>query len=535
MRSYKDILSVSLLLFAIGWSLWFVFAGFGNPQDPLYWLYKYQTLECGWMAVGTILTGAALVRLFGANLLMLRLAAWFTVAAAIVLPYCALLTKEQRRNNIHWLALAFAFMNYGAFQEFSSGTLTVLLLSAIWVCATKFEITNHKSQILTAVLAGLAVTVRFPNILVLLVLIPLWRKKSLWLVPVAALSAALVYLLGYALITPVSMDPSMGSHGVGEMIAALWDRSYVLLLYLIMWGGVLAIGYKFQISNIKYQIVASIAIGLLVGALLSCYVSFAIPTWKWYNIDLTYMISAMVIVLAVGKSPITNYQLPIPNYQLPIGAVILMIATLGTDMAWLKLFPAVLCLLPVAAVQYDSSMRRYLFPILTIFAVTVMIRFSINSVGSSNLRVSNTPSQVAPYTHIRITDKEEAWMQQVIADYSSLNDHMVNDQRVNVLAVGRSMHLMRAITGCEAAVFNEFWSNIFDSVYTRKYEERIEARQPIVFCSFAPGFKKENDRDTESCLENMLRAHGYRTLDRSEYKYMIYLPPNLQSSIFNLQ
>ena len=518
MRSYKDILSVSLLLFAIGWSLWFVFAGFGNPQDPLYWLYKYQTLECGWMAVGTILTGAALVRLFGANLLMLRLVAWATVAAAIILPYCSLLTKEQRRDNIHWLALAFAFMNYGAFQEFSSGTLTVLLLSAIWVCATTSNSKQQTSNILTAVLAGLAVTVRFPNILVLLVLIPLWRKKSLWLVPIAALSAGLVYLFGYALITPVSMDPSMGSHGVGEMISALWERSYVLILYLIMGGGALAIGYyinqKSKIRNHKLEI----AIGVIVGALLSCYVTFAIPTWKWYNIDLTYMISAMVLVLAVGKLPITNYQLP-------IGAIILMIATLGTDMAWLKLFPAVLCLLPVAASSYEAPMRRYLFPLLAIFAVTVMIRFSINSVGSSNLRVSNTPSQVAPYTHIRITDKEEAWMQQVLADRDSLAGE--------VLAVGRSMHLMRAITGCEAAVYNEFWSNIYDSVYTRKYEAFIEARQPIVFCSFAPGFKKENDRDTESCLENMLRAHGYRTLDRSAYKYMIYLPPNHQSSIIN--
>ena len=522
MRSYKDILSVSLLLFAIGWSLWFVFAGFGNPQDPLYWLYKYQTLECGWMAVGTILTGAALVRLFGANLLMLRLTAWATVAAAIVLPYCALLTKEQRRDNIHWLALAFAFMNYGAFQEFSSDTLTVLLLSAIWVCAVKSQITNDKLQIVTAILAGIAVTVRFPNILVLLILIPLWRKKSLWLVPIAALSAGLVYLLGYALITPVSMDPSMGSHGVGEMISALWERSYVLLLYLIMGGGALAIGYKFQISNIKFQILA----GILVGALLSCYVTFAIPTWKWYNIDLTYMISAMVFVLAVGKLPITHTaQADRKNYQLPIGALLLSIATLGTDMAWLKLFPAVLCLLPVAAASYEAPMRRFLFPLLAIFAVTVMIRFSINSVGGCNLRVSNTPSQVAPYTHIRITDKEEAWMQQVRADRDSLAGE--------VLAVGRSMHLMRAITGCEAAVYNEFWSNIYDSVYTRKYEAFIEARQPIVFCSFAPGFKKENDRDTESCLENMLRAHGYRTLDRSAYKYMIYLPPNHQSSIIN--
>ena len=164
-------------------------------------------------------------------------------------------------------------------------------------------------------------------------------------------------------------------------------------------------------------------------------------------------------------------------------------------------------------------MRQYLFPVLLILAVTVMIRFSINSVGSSNLRVSNTPSQVAPYTHIRITEKEEAWMQQVLADRDSLDGE--------VLAVGRNMHLMRAITGCEAAVYNEFWSNIFDSVYTRKYEQIIEAQHPIVFCSFAPNFKKETDRDTESCLENMLRAHGYHEIDRSDYKYMIYIPPML--------
>ena len=501
MRFDKHILSVILLVAALLYSLSFVFAGFGNHQDPLYWLYKYEHLEGGWMAVGTLLTGGGIVRLFGAQLLPLRLAGWACVVVAIAMPYCCLLTKEQRRENLHWLALTYLLMGYGAFQEFSPGTLSVLLLSTLWVTQSP-------------VVLGLAVAARFPNILVLLVLIPLWRKKSLWLVPIAALSAGLVYLLGYALITPVSMDPSMGSHGVGEMISALWERSYVLILYLLMGGGALAIGYKFQISNIKFQILA----GVNVGALLSCYVTFAIPTWKWYNIDLTYMISAMVLVLAVGKLPITNYQLP-------IGAIILMIATLGTDMAWLKLFPAVLCLLPVAASSYEAPMRRYLFPLLAIFAVTVMIRFSINSVGSSNLRVSNTPSQIAPYTHIRITDKEEAWMQQVLADRDSLAGE--------VLAVGRSMHLMRAITGCEAAVYNEFWSNIYDSVYTRKYEAFIEARQPIVFCSFAPGFKKENDRDTESCLENMLRAHGYRTLDRSAYKYMIYLPPNHQSSIIN--
>ena len=514
MRSVKDILSVILLLFAVGWSLWFVFAGFGNHFDPPYWLYKYQTLECGWMAIGTILTGGALVRLFGANLLMLRIAAWLTVAAAIVLPYCTLLDREQKRNNIHWLALAFAFLNYGAFQEFSAGTLSVLLLSAIWVCAVR-PMANDKWQVLTAILAGLAVTVRLPNILVFLILFPLWKKRSLWLVPVAALSAGLVYLTGYALITPVSMDPAMGSHGIGEMINTLWERGAVLVAYLLLWVGVWAIGKQ----TTSYKWLPWVA-GLFVGALLSYYVSVAIPTWKWYNVDLTYMVCAGCLVFALANYLTTQDQRQTTDHQILIGAAILIVATLGTDVAWLKLFPAVLCLLPVAAVQYEPAMRRYFFPVLAILAATVMIRFSINSVGSSNLRVSNTPSQIAPYTHIRIMEKEENWLQQIIADHDSLT----HAHRTNVLAFGSEMHLMRAITGCQTALYNEFWSNIYDSVYTAKYEPIIETQQPIVFCSFTPRFKKETDRDMESLLEKMLRAHGYREIDRSDYKYMIYVP-----------
>ena len=144
MRSAKLILSISLLAFTLSWLLWYVFAGYGNPMDPFYWLYKYQSLESGWMSVGTILTGGALVRLFGAQLLPLRIAGWACVVAAIVLPYCALLNREQRLNNLHWLALAFGLMGYGAFQEFSPGTLTVLLLSAIWVSATKSPITRNE-------------------------------------------------------------------------------------------------------------------------------------------------------------------------------------------------------------------------------------------------------------------------------------------------------------------------------------------------------------------------------------------------------
>ena len=500
-RTYIAILFLGV---ALAYTLCFVFAGFGNHQDPLYWLYKYTTLEGGWMATGTLLTGGAIVRLFGAQLLPLRLAGWLCVVTAIALPYCCLQTKEQRRANLPWLALTYIFMGYGAFQEFSPGTLSVLLLSALWVSESKSNIKHHTSYI-AAILLGIAVSVRFPNILALLVLIPLWKKSSLWKIPIAALSAALIYLLGYFFITPSPMDAAMTSHDLVPMLTKLWSHSGTMILYALMTVGVLAIGKSFHHSIIP---------SFIVGALLLLVAIYTIKPTQWYNADLTYLISAMIIVLAI-KSPITNHQSPIA-----IGVLLLCVATLGTDTAWLKLFPAVLCLLPLAAVQYEAPIRRYLFTVLVIFSLVVIYRMSTNSVGRTNLTQVQTISSVAPYQHIAIRSAEEHRLRQFLADYKWLNEQMVN-----VLSVGQENHLMRAVTGCQAARFNEFWSNIYDSVYTAKYREIIRTERPVVFCSFSPQFKtKPAYRDKESAFERMLLDEGYQALDRSTYKYMIYIP-----------
>ena len=510
MRFDRHILSIGLLILALAYTLWFVFAGFGNHLDPLYWLYKYEHLEGGWMAVGTLLTGGAVVRLFGAELLPLRLAGWLCVTTAIALPYCTLLDRDTRRANLHWLALTYLLMGYGAFQEFSPGTLSVLLLSAIWVTASKSPITNYQSPITSALLAGFAITVRFPNILVLLVLVPLWRKRSLWLVPLSALTAGMVYLLGYLFITPAPMDAAMSSHDVMEMVSKLWENLGKLLGFILMAIGVLA----FPMRGKRYA-------GWCVGAALSLFILYTIRPYQWYNTDLTYLLSAFCIVIALCTPGASS------RHQLSIAPAILLIATLGTDTAWLKLFPAVLCLLPVALARYKtSSDRRYLLQVLSILCVVVMVRMTTNSIAQSNLTKATAFASVSPYRGIAIRSAEQSRLLQYKADYDSLkNDQMVNDQMVNVLALGQELHLMRAVTGCEAARYNEFWSNIFDSVYTAKYEPIIALEHPVVFCSFSPMFKtKPSYTDRESGVEQMLRAHGYRAIDRSNCKYMIYIP-----------
>ena len=495
MRPHSRILSLSLLVAALAYTLWFVLAGFGNHQDPLYWLYKYQSLEGGWMAVGTLLTGGTIVRLFGAQLLPLRLFGWLCTVTAIVLPYCTLLNKEQRRTNLHWLALAFVFMGYGAFQEFSPGTLSVLLLSAIWVCTAKSKIDNRKSEIVAAILLGLAVAARFPNILALLVLIPLWRKRSLWNIPIAAATAGIVYLLGYLFVTPSPMDAAMTSHDFLPMLTKLWDNAGKLILYAFMAVGVLAFKDK------KYA-------GWIIGALVAFVAIYTTKPHQWYNTDLTYLISAFVLVIALERK----------QY---LGAALLAVATLGTDTAWLKLFPAVLCLLPVAAVSYEALMRRYLFIVLAIFSTIVVYRMTTNSIGNNNLTRTQTVASVAPYTGIAIRQAEQSRLLQYKTDYDSLS---IIYHQSSILSVGQENHLLRSVTGCEAARFNEFWSNIYDSVYTAKYREIIVAEHPIVFCSFSPQFKtKPEYQDTHSCFENMLLDEGYQPLDRSIYKYMIYI------------
>ncbi len=531
-------------------------------------------MEGGWMAVGTLLTGGAIVRLFGAQLLPLRLFGWLCTVAAIALPYACLLTPGQRRENLHWLALTYVLMGYGAFQEFSPGTLSVLLLSAVWVLADKER--NNPSASWgwgTAILAGLAVAARFPNILVLLVLIPVWKKRSLWAIPLAALAAGLVYLLGCLFVTPAITDSSMtAAHEISNMVSKLWENGGKLVGYILLAVGVLAVINHLS-SIINHHL--TIPLGLFTGLTLVYFACFTTRPLQWYNTDLTYLVSAFCLVMAVcSKSPEANYRLL-------IGAALMVVATLGTDTAWLKLFPAVLCLLAVAAVRHPEHERNCLWCVLAVLAVLVVFRMTTNSIGQSNLTRAATIASVSPYKGIAIRETEQKRLLQYKADYDSLlnapmlnapygeadrstggrlemvnapmlnaqmvnaqmvnaqmvnaqmvndqmvNAQMVNDQMVNVLALGQEAHLMRAVTGCEAARYNEFWSNIFDSLYTAKYRDIIQSEYPVVFCSFTPQFKtKPEYTDGDSEMERMLLKEGYTPLDRKEYKYMIYLPPN---------
>lgn len=517
--------SYALLLFALIWSLRYVFEGLGNVMDPLYWMHKYAHAEGGWMASGTIVIGHLLVSILGAQLMPLRFVAWLCVVVAILLPYGMLLNSEQRKANIPWLAISLMLMNYGAFQEFSPGTLTILCLSAIWCILIRFQRTKKVVWLVcVGLLSGVAIAIRFPNVLVLLVVlcaIVLSRELSremklrvggLYML-YALIGAGVLYGIAWVVMTPAYMDAAMGSHQISSMIEQLWTKGALLFGSIAIWVAVVLLGCELQRRlTQKWCVVMMCCIGLGIGLLLAHYVTFVPKASKWYNIDLTYMVSAFCLVIAFMSA----------KKELWWGMFVLVVATLGTDTAWLKLFPVVLCLLPIAAVHYEKKLQLYLLVISFVFAITVMVRFSINSIGNCNLRHVDIWASIAPYENIRISAKDAEWLELVKSDY----EQYANDN-ITILAIGQRMHMMREVTGCQAAVYNEFWSNIFDKVYTEKYQEYVRRERPIVFCTFAPNFKtKPSYVDTQSAFENMLRAEGYREIDRSEYKYMIYIPSN---------
>lgn len=497
-----------LLIASLLWTLWFVFAGFGNHMDPAYWLYKYRHLDGGWMSAATILFGHLCVRLFGEQLLPLRLVGWVLTVLAIALPYGLLLTPRQRRQHLHWLALAYFMMGYGAFQELSPGTLTVFLLSLLAVAAIRYL---RQARIPTAIALGLllalAIAARFPNILVLIPLIAiicLRAKRSNSLsgpiaIALSTISAlSILYALSFALLSFSTVDPAMGSsHGFTQMLTKLWEQGALLIGFALLWYGVLAL--------VRRSWYWSLPLALAIA-----YVAAYTFTPQWYNTHLTICLSAACVVFAIASR----------RTMLAWFTAILAVATLGTDVAWLKLFPCVLALIPLVPTAYHAKTRTGIYLVLLAFTIVQMSVFATNSVGNSNLTEANIRAAVPPYENIHIDSVNNARITQLNADLHTLS---LNDS--NTLAVGQDLHLIRSVTGCRAGYHNEFWSNIFDSVYTAKYEPLILERQPIVICSYSPHFKtKKTYRDRHSAFEQMLLRNHYSPLDRSTYRYMIYLP-----------
>ncbi len=519
-----------LLLSALAYSLLWVVCGAGNPMDPFYWLTKYELLESGFMACGTIAIGHAWIALFGRTICSMRVLGWLCTTAAVALPYCLLLDREQRRRNIHWLGLTYWLVGYGSFQEFSPGTISVLLLSLTVVML--FDKAAYRGRWLVwGLLLAALVLVRFPNILVLPILLlyccwPMLRGERPWtdllrdrrrelLLGIGC--GALLYglgLVGWYYGMHHAVAAPMARHTVLRMLQDMWKNGFRLVADISLWA---AFAYVLSQTGREMREVWRWLIAIAAGGAMLYYVFYAFAANQWYNMDQIYLISSLVLLVAIVLyAQRERHTLPMSAVVFPL--LIMSVASLGTDMGLMKLFPALLCLLPWwAAYVYWACRQRYVLLAMAVITPLFVVRFSTNAIGRHDIFRENTWGQTDVMRFTRISDLDNEQMEQIVSDYETYS------ALAPVYAVGDKLHMVRALTHCHAPVKNEFWSNIFDPVYTKWYSELVGREHPVIFCTFSPSFKtKPEYKDKHSRLEQMLLDSGYTAIDRSEYKYMIY-------------
>ncbi|MCQ2076355.1 MAG: hypothetical protein MJZ20_04875 [Bacteroidaceae bacterium] len=524
------------IVFSIAFTFLFVVAGFGNHMDPFYWMGLCEEYHTGFMTIGAIALGSAWIHVFGASVFTMRLLGWLLSIAALAIPYCCLLTKEQRTQNLHWLAICYCLLGYGVFQEYSPGTLSVFLCS---VLATFWILYLRDRRWIYAVplVVAMAIVTRFPNVVVLLFLsmiLPIYGAikhqeskliivdESILLLGSILFTGLLYFLLGVDMslsgFTEGFSSQASGDHALSLMIMTLINKGMNILLWVAI---ILAMGFLYyRVGKFKSKWLCwglSLVLAILLGLFL--YYTFS---WKdWYNMKLHYFLSSITIAIAIyviiqsakTKNPLGIF---VAISFLCVGCVV----PLGSDTAWLKLFPIYLCFIPIMVGLYMNHLSwiKYLYPSMVVLCGFVMITYCFNPIGSKSLFQGKVFGTQSLYHHIFIPKYADDYLNQLSADF---DEYGAKD---NTIVVGDGAHLFAQLTGAQTLHKYGFWSNIDDSAYVSMTEPCILENRPVVFCMHTPWFIYKDDHIGESLLENKLRDAGYTEIERKTQLYMIYLP-----------
>lgn len=533
-KTFLEILRYGLLVFALAYTFVFVIAGFGNHMDPFYWMGLCKEHSMSFMTIGTIALGHAWIQMFGASVITMRLLAWILTLVAMAIPYICLLDKEQRIRNLHWLAICYCLLGYGVFQEYSAGTLSVFLfsiLATVWVLYLRNERWIYMLPIITA----MAISARFPNVVVLLflgILLPIYGAtnhklvkkilidESIFIFGSILILGGLYAILGvdmsWASFEEVFSSHASGVHALDSMINALVIKSGSLLFYTTIW---IVLGFiVFFILRLKNEWLRWLSVLVLAG-LMGIFLKFSFSLKDWYNANLHYFLSSATIALAlyviVQASKEKNwFSLFIVISLLLIGCVV----PLGSDTAWLKLFPIYLCFIPVliGLCVKPINKERYLYPMLIVFCGYVMVTYCFNPIGSKSLFQGKVFGSQPLFHYVFIPQSTDDYLNQVAADYAEFG------KDGNTIAVGDGAHLCAQLTGAQTLQQFGFWSNIDDSIYVSKVSLYVEEKRPVVFCLHTPKFVYQDENIGDSMLEDKLCKLGYEIIDRSSDCYMIY-------------
>lgn len=528
----RQVLKYVFLTLAIFYTFVFVVFGFGNYMDPFYWMSMYERYDVSsYMYCGTIALGYVWIKCFGATVFSMRLLGWLLSVVSLAMPYVFLLDKDSRRKNVHWLAFAYCLLGYAVFQEYSPGSLSVFIISLLSVVLVRY-IENRKFVAFIPLVMALAIVARFPNVVLLLfmpliVLINGWMKKQkavkvcvdecVVIVGTIVLSLFSYKVLGvdtsYDSLKIGFSQEAQGNHSVDVMIKSLVSNSIVLVYDV---GFVLAVLFGLAInrhSKTWNKWILPFVFALFVFAFMKYKIGFK----EWYNIHLHYFISSLTIAFGLYACVISASEKNMKILIVVLSLLLVGIAVpLGSDTAWLKLFPMYLCFFPYIASRYyyPSFGRKFIYPIIIVVCLFSMMTFFYNPIGDYPVYKCNMKGTHPLYNHVFIPKEVDDYLNDVA------HDCIEYGEKGNTIAVGYGAHLFHQLTHCNNIDYNDFWMRLDDTVFFESVRNQIEKDHPVVFCMSIPCHVDRNLGSTY--FEKMLKEMGYGEVKREADCYSIY-------------
>lgn len=523
---YNKYLQYTILLFSVLFTFLFVFLGESNNSDFYYWLNMYVNRDLQTMTFGSVLISHWYGNFFGFTVFSFRFLAWLLCVISLLMPFFFIIPRVERRNHIYSLSISFFMLGYGCFQELSPGTYSVFFIS-LYICLLWKYYCSQSIVYLTfmSIVSTIAVICRFPNILLIpatsffIVNYYLCYNKSKIVIyhaviytVITLLFVAFCYLMSELLFhnfsRNIALEINSGSHGIKSLIHLL----YANVKHIIFYTSIIFV-YLYFLFDVKIDTVWKSALYNLLLVVVFVILFFTeLKMHRRYNMNLHYFISSISIATVIFY---IFYYKTHDVKKLCLSIIILLVGSIvpmGSDTHWLKLFPILLCFLPVLCwlVQMPiiTSVRN-IYSVIFVFLVFCVGTYVINPIDGVPLykNVILCKDGLLKYTfQQQITCDKIKQMQQSFLQYGI---------KSNSIAYGWGAHMFNCINDLKRAPYQNFWCEFNDSVFIENNKKYIVRHRPIVFCI---------DEDAGHTLfDDMMRELSYKmvVIDKC---FMVYLP-----------
>jgi len=438
-------------------------------MDPYYWINRYADYSEYFIVSGSLFVGYIWGNIFGFTLLSLRFLGWIFSITAILLPYFILQPRKNYLKNSYYLLFGIFLLGYGSYNEFSPVSSTILAISILAVLLYKyFEERKITYLIALGVMSSIAIWFRFPNVLVLPViscslLVYYFIEKNkdkvnyfkdfirpigiYLLISTIVYIALVVLMMNDVAIVSLGMDSvskaNTGDHSVFYMLRMLYSDFNGILLYC---GVLFLFAYLVKVQQLNINKFVKYIIYFVILALFAYFLKSNIGTHKWFNWPLHVFISSIAIsatIVIVYKSlKKKNAKEALFYFSVLLLGVV---APMGSDTRWLKLFPILCCFLPVLLINMHIDWRKnkLVIALIFIFSSYVLVCYARNNISKGtrgNVLQMTETVDCKVLKNIYLSKDDAEYVETILHDYTLLGEID------NTIFYGNAAHFPYSVT-----------------------------------------------------------------------------------------